>query len=62
MYSMTILVGKAKSLMDSLKPQQVDDDSARVLLDLDPEDATVGHVVITPNGTTPDGEEVDSNN
>jgi hypothetical protein len=60
MYGLTILTDKAKVLMETLKPVQPDDTIQGVVLDLDPEVAMVGRVVITPNGTESEEQEVAS--
>ncbi len=60
MNCLTIFVEKAKVLMDTLKPQQPEDDQP-VLLDLDEEAVSIGRVTITPNGTQALEQEVRAN-
>ena len=57
MHCLTIFVEKAKVLLDTLKPQQPNDDAVRdILIDPDSDELVQGRVVLIPNGMEP-GEE-----
>jgi hypothetical protein len=54
MHCLTIFVAKAKVLMDTLKPQQPNDDAVRdIFIDPDSDELVQGRVVLIPNGAEP---------